>query len=269
MRRAPFLVMLLLLFCAGPLLAQSPGVIPMPQQSKAKLAKKHLKHKAVATKPAATKSAKTKSAASKPAEPKPVRRRRAAGKSPATGKPGMVKNAIEARKAKEAKAEPAKTKTEAEAKPEAPSDVFAGTPQGERQKIQDALGMVGRLYRHCRRRRFDAHRDQEFPEAPQGQSHRHPRAVRARRPPRRRQAARGRIRLERGGRSGDRHPHRPADQAGDAGARRRSRHALVIEARRGAGRDLPHQGRQPQARRPVRKDEKRTGHAQGRDQRAA
>ena len=29
-------------------------------------------------------------------------------------------------------------------------------------------------------------------------------------------AARGRIRLERGGRSGDRHPHRPADQAGAA-----------------------------------------------------
>ena len=115
----------------------------MPQQSKAKLAKKHLKHKAVATKPAATKSAKTKSAASKPAEPKPVRRRRAAGKSPATGKPGMVKNAIEARKAKEAKAEPAKTKTEAEAKPEAPSDVFAGTPQGERQKIQAALSWSG------------------------------------------------------------------------------------------------------------------------------
>ena len=143
MRRAPFLVMLLLLFCAGPLLAQSPGVIPMPQQSKAKLAKKHLKHKAVATKPAATKSAKTKSAASKPAEPKPVRRRRAAGKSPATGKPGMVKNAIEARKAKEAKAEPAKTKTEPEAKSEAPSDVFAGTPQGERQKIQDALAWSG------------------------------------------------------------------------------------------------------------------------------
>ena len=33
---------------------------------------------------------------------------------------------------------------------------------------------------------------------------------------RRRQGARGRIRLERGGRSGHRHPHRPADQAGAA-----------------------------------------------------
>ena len=55
----------------------------------------------------------------------------------------MVKDAIEARKAKEAKAEPAKIEAKPEAKSEPSSDVFAGIPQGERQKIQAALAWSG------------------------------------------------------------------------------------------------------------------------------
>ena len=143
MRRGPFLLMLALLLGAAPALAQSPGIIPTPQQPDAKPAKKHLKHKAIAAKPA--EAAEAKPAETKPAKTKPAAR--AARVSPATGKPGMVKDAIEARKAKEAKAEPpkpeakleAKSETKPEVKSEPSSDVFAGIPQGERQKIQAAL----------------------------------------------------------------------------------------------------------------------------------
>ena len=129
--------------------------------------------------------------------------------------------------------------------------------------------MVGRLRRFDRRRRTDARRDQEFPEAPQGQGHRRAHHVRARRSGRRRQGARGRIRLERGGRSGNRRAHRPADQAGAARARRRARHALVFGARRGAGRDLPLQAAGTHARRAVRAREEGTANAPDRIERAA
>jgi Trypsin-like peptidase domain len=109
MRRGPFLVMLSLLLGAGPALAQdSPGIIPMPKQSDAKPAKKHVKRKAIAAKPAEAKPAEAKAATPKPDNAKPVAAKPAAPKTTA------------------AKAEPA-------------PDMFSGIPPDERLKIQAAL----------------------------------------------------------------------------------------------------------------------------------
>ena len=66
MRRGPFLVMLALLLGAAPALAQSPGLMPTPQQPNTKPAKEHLKRKAVAAKPAEAKPAEAKPARAKP-----------------------------------------------------------------------------------------------------------------------------------------------------------------------------------------------------------
>jgi hypothetical protein len=128
MRRGPFLVMLSLLLGAGPALAQdSPGVIPVPKQSDAKPAKKHIKRKAIAAKPAEAKPAETKSAETKPAEAK------AATPKPATVKPAAATTV-------EAKPDTPKT---AIAKAEPTPDVFAGIPPDERLKIQAALLWAG------------------------------------------------------------------------------------------------------------------------------
>ena len=151
MRCGPFLIVLALLIGAVGAQAQdSPGIIPMPKQD-AKQAPKHVKHKTAAAKPAEAKSAEAKPARTKTAKD--------AGRSPATGKPGMVKNAIEQRKAAatkaatanaEAKAEikleakvETKAETKVEAKAEPVDDVFTGIPPAERQKIQAALLWAG------------------------------------------------------------------------------------------------------------------------------
>ncbi len=155
MRCGLFLVMLALLVGTAPAPAEdSPGIIPMPKQD-AKQAPKLVKHKAVAAKPAEAKSAEVKPVA-RPARAKSVKD---AGRSPATGKPGMVKNAIERRKAAatkpaavkgEAKPEvkpetkletKAVTKPEAKAAPDA--DVLSEMAPNERQKIQAALLWAG------------------------------------------------------------------------------------------------------------------------------
>jgi hypothetical protein len=159
MRCGPFLVMLALLVGTAPAPAQdSPGIIPMPKQD-AKQAPKPVKHKAVAAKPAEAKSADVKPVV-KPARAKSVKN---AGRSPAIGKPGMVKNAIEGRKATAAKsaavkgeakpeAKPeikpeAKLETKAVAKPEAKAapdaDMLTEMAPNERQKIQAALLWAG------------------------------------------------------------------------------------------------------------------------------
>ena len=159
MRCGLFLVMLALLVGTAPAPAQdSPGIIPMPKQD-AKQAPKLVKHKAVAAKPAEAKSAEVKPIA-KPARAKSVKD---AGRSPATGKPGMVKNAIERRKAAAAKPAPIKDEAKPEAKPEvkpeakletkamtkpdakaAPdTDVLSEMAPNERQKIQAALLWAG------------------------------------------------------------------------------------------------------------------------------
>jgi hypothetical protein len=128
MLRGPFLVMLSLLLGAGPALAQdSPGVIPVPKQSDAKPAKKHIKRKAIAAKPAEAKPSETKPAETKPAEAK------AATPKPATVKPAAAKTV-------EAKPDTPKT---AIAKAEQTPDVFAGIPPDERLKIQAALLWAG------------------------------------------------------------------------------------------------------------------------------
>jgi hypothetical protein len=110
MRWGPFLAVLVLLLGAGPVAAQSPGIIPTPEPQ-AKPVKKHLKPKAAAVKPAETKPAEKKIAA-----------KRAAPKA-ATPKAEVPKVAVAA---VPAKVEPA-------------SDVLAGIPFGERAKIQAAL----------------------------------------------------------------------------------------------------------------------------------
>ena len=263
MRCGPFLVMLALLLGAGPALAQdSPGIMPAPKQSDAKPAKKHVKRKAAAAKaePTESKPAETKSAKGKTVRPKRVVAKPAVAKTdaakPAAAKPAAVE-------AKPPRPKPPKPKPSR--RPTCSPASRAASARKSRRRCCGRATIRGVV----RRRRSDAHRDQEFPEAQQGQDHRRAHAGRARDPGRRRQGARRRIRLERGGRSGHRHPHRPAEQAGAAGARRRARHALVLGAWRGAGRNLPHQGRRPQARRAVRAAEEGAGHAQGRDQRAA
>ena len=157
MRCGPFLVMLALLVGTAPAPAQdSPGIIPMPKQDakqETKQAPKLVKHKAVAAKPAEAKSAEVEPIA-KPARAKSVKN---AGRSPATGKPGMVKNAIEGSKAAKSaavkgeatpEAKPdvkpeAKLETKAMAKPEAKAapdaDVLMEIAPNERRKIQAAL----------------------------------------------------------------------------------------------------------------------------------
>jgi Trypsin-like peptidase domain len=151
MRRGPFLVMLMLLFCAGPVLAQSPGIIPMPQQPDAKPARKHLKHKAFAAKPVEAKSAATKPAVAKPVIAKP------AEATPAKAKPVAPKSAdIKPTQAKPANTKPIEAKSATakalSAKPAAPRaaaktepspDVFAGIARDERLKIQAALLWAG------------------------------------------------------------------------------------------------------------------------------
>jgi hypothetical protein len=143
MRCGPFLIVLALLIGAVRAQAQeSPAIVPM--------------RKTEAAKPAETKSAEVKPEA-KPARAKPAKN---AGRSPATGKPGMVKNAIEQRKVAATKAATAQAEakselkldakvetvaeTKAEAKAEQPvDDVLAGIPPAERQKIQAALLWAG------------------------------------------------------------------------------------------------------------------------------
>ena len=150
MRCGPFLVMLALLVGAAPALAQdSPGLVPMPKQTDAKPAKKHVRHKAVAAKPAEAKPAVAKPAETRHAKATRARPKRAtakaAGASPATGKPGMVKNAIEGKKSAAKKIAPAKSeraKSEP-AKAGLASDVFAGILPAERLKIQAALLWAG------------------------------------------------------------------------------------------------------------------------------
>jgi hypothetical protein len=118
MRWGPILVMLVLCLAAGPSPAQdSPGIIPVPKQSDAQPAKKHLKRKAIAAKPAEAKPAETKPAEAKAATPKP------ATVKPVEAKPATPKTAA-------AKAEPA-------------PEVFAGIPPDERLKIQAALLWAG------------------------------------------------------------------------------------------------------------------------------
>jgi hypothetical protein len=115
--------MLALCLAAGPSPAQdSPGIIPVPKQSDAQPAKKHLKRKAIAAKPAEAKPAETKPGETKPAEAK------AATSKPATVKP--------------VEAKPATPKTAA-AKAEPAPEVFAGIPPDERLKIQAALLWAG------------------------------------------------------------------------------------------------------------------------------
>ena len=224
MRCGPFLAMLALLLGAAPALAQdSPGIIPMPKQSDAQPAKKHARPKAATAKPAEAKAVTPKPAAAESAASKPA-----------------------APKAAAVKAEPA-------------PDVFAGIPPGERLKIQAALLWSGDYTGAV------AGEDPMLAAIKNYQKRSKAKVTGVLTPAeraalrRRGQDARGRIRLERGGRPGHRHPHRPADQDGAACARRRARHALVVGAWRGAGRDLPHQGSRAQARRAVRAAEEGAG----------
>ena len=106
MRCGPFLVMLALLVGAAPALAQDlPGLVPMPKQTDAKPAKKHVRHKAVAAEksaeaePCGSQAGRNQARPKQPPRARPKRATaKAAGASPATGKPGMVKNAIEGKK---------------------------------------------------------------------------------------------------------------------------------------------------------------------------
>jgi hypothetical protein len=162
MRYGPFLAMLVLLLGAAPAPAQdSPGIIPMPKDTAAKPAKKHIRHKATAVKPAEAKApaaakkagradskkTKAKVAAVAPALPQPrPAEAKAVVPKPAEAKPAEAK----APEAKIPEAKPAKTAavTPAAPKPEAAkaapsSDALAGIPPAERQKIQAALSWSG------------------------------------------------------------------------------------------------------------------------------
>ena len=206
MRCGPFLVMFALLLGAAPALGAEPTV-PYPMA-------------AAKSRPQSAPKAKTRR-----------RSRRAVQTAAGQNRPPAAR-----RRRRESRPNP-KTAT---------GQVRAGAGRVRRNSRRRApedpggAAVVGRLYRRGQRRRPDARRDQELPEAQQGQGHRRAHAGRARQPGRRGARPRAGIRLERGGRSGHRHPHRPADQDGAECARGRARHALVVGAWRGAGRDLPH-----------------------------
>ena len=251
----------------------SPGIIPMPKQP-------------TPSKPRSTSSTKRQPRnRRKPnlPKPKPARTKPAkdAGRSPATGKPGMVKNAIEQRKAAatkaatakaEAKAEikleakvETKAETKVEAKAEPVDDVFTGIPPAERQKIQAALLWAGDYT-------GSAGGDDPMLAAIKNFQKRHKAKVTGVLTPSERAdliaAAKAHedeygwnvvVDPATGIRIGL--PSKLVPQC----ARRRTWHALVIGAWRGAGRDLPHQGGGAHACCAVRARKERAGHAPGRD----
>ncbi len=75
--------------------------------------------------------------------------------------------------------------------------------------------------------------------------------------------------MDRRRRSGDRRSHRPTDEISATGARYAARNALVGEARRSTGRNVPHQEHRVQARRLVRAAKEGALDAQDRTERAA
>jgi len=133
-----FLVMLALLFGAGPALAQSSGN-PGPVTPASKVVKRHHHHiprKRAAAKPQHDAQ---KAAAAIPAKPVPLPSP-APKKAVAKAAPAKTEPAKQTAKAEPPKPEP----TKAEAAAAAPtSDAFAGIPAGERLKIQSALVWAG------------------------------------------------------------------------------------------------------------------------------
>ena len=262
MRCGPFLVMLTLLVGTAPARAQdSPGIIPMPKQD----AKQARSPSSTKRSPRNRRSLNLPQSNRKPSHHEQSRSRRPAGarrpanrawsRMPSRGVRPRPRSPLVSEARADSKTRTAPKRPATRQKRRRTPTCF-GSRASERQKIKAALlwagdytgasggedAMLGAIKNFQKRHKAKI----------TGVLTPSERA----RPDRGRQGARGGIRLERGGRPGDRHPYRPAEQDGAQGARRRARHALVLGAWRGAGRDLPHQGARAQARRAVRAQKK-------------
>jgi hypothetical protein len=150
MRCGPFLIVLALLIGAVRAQAQdSPGIVPMPKETAAQPAKKHIRHKTYAAQPA---EAKASAVAAKKAEPTEAKTGKAkaiivTATAPKLPQPRPAE-AMAAAPKQEAKPVVAKTAALTAtavapkpdtAKAEPADDMFAGIPPAERRKIQAAL----------------------------------------------------------------------------------------------------------------------------------
>ena len=152
-----------LVFCLGAASApaqESPGIIPVPKAETKPV--KHVKPKAAAVKPA--RPSPQKPNVPKQSRPKQDNRAQShANRQPLPASRAWSTPPLHRRK----------PPLNPNRQNRSYSRYLRRHPTGRARENPGGVAVVRRLYRRCDGRRPDAHRHQEFPEAPQGQSHRH------------------------------------------------------------------------------------------------